>query len=142
MVEEYAGGELVLNQPAGHVEPGEPIVAAVSRECLEETAWQFAPDAVTGIYLWQQPVRKEHFLRIAFCGRHFGHNAALPLDDGIERAVWLKRDELEKRAAQLRSPMVLQGIDDYLAGNRYPLDIVQHISTDALIKKASLVSNG
>jgi len=141
MVEEYVGGHLVINQPAGHVEPGEAISAAVSREVTEETAWQFTPDAITGIYLWQQPVCKEHFLRIAFCGSHFDHNASLELDDGIVRTLWLTRDELVKRGEQLRSPMVLKGIDDYLAGSRFPQDLVSHVSTDDLLERASLISN-
>lgn len=142
MVEEYAGGELVINQPAGHVEPGEAIVNAVSRECLEETAWQFTPDAISGIYLWQQPDNKEHFLRIAFCGRHFGHDASLSLDDGIVRTLWLTRDEVVNRTTQLRSPMVLQGIDDYLTGARVPVEIVRHVSTDDLLERARHIGNG
>jgi len=139
VVEEYAGGKLVINQPAGHVEPGEAIVTAAIRETLEETAWQFAPEAITGIYLWEAP-NGEPFLRIAFCGQHSNHNTAIELDDGIVRTLWLSREELVKRREQLRSPMVLRGIDDYLAGTRLPLDVVSHINTEALIERASPVA--
>jgi 8-oxo-dGTP pyrophosphatase MutT (NUDIX family) len=45
-VEERAGGRVVLNQPAGHLENGETFFAAVARETLEETGWTFVPEAI------------------------------------------------------------------------------------------------
>jgi len=138
MVEERAHGELVINQPAGHVEPGETLIEAVAREALEETAWHFTPEALVGIYLWQHPGSGEHFLRAAFTGKHHDHTDAA-LDTGIERALWLSRDELVERAEQLRSPMVLRGIDDYFAGKRFDMNVFSNIDTDTLIDQAALI---
>ncbi len=141
MVEELAGGKLVINQPAGHVEPGETLPYAVVRETLEETAWQFTPESIVGIYLWQHPLNGEHFLRAAFSGKHSGYDPALPLDTGIERTLWLTPSELQKRHEQLRSPMVMRGIEDYLAGNRYDLNMLTHVDTEELIVQAAKISN-
>ncbi len=123
MVEEQADGVIVYNQPAGHLDPGENIVDAAVRETREETAWQFEADAVVGIYLWEQPGTERTFLRFAFSGSVRNHDQAQPLDEGIIRAVWLSRDELIAMPEKIRSPMVIDCIDDYLAGKRYPLDM-------------------
>jgi ADP-ribose pyrophosphatase YjhB (NUDIX family) len=127
LVEERVGNSMVFNQPAGHVERGEDLIAAVIRETLEETAWTFSPQALTGIYLWEQPEKQRSFLRFAFCGQVTSHDAQRRLDRGIERAVWMDRAHIVSRSSRLRSPMVLRCIDDYLEGRRYPLDIVQHM---------------
>lgn len=125
MVEEWASGSLVLNQPAGHVEPGEAFVAAVIREVREESAWAFQPAAVTGIYHWQPPTGGgTNTLRTVFCGQCADHDADRVLDDGIVAAHWLGRAELVAASERLRSPLVLQAIDDYLAGQRYPLELL------------------
>ncbi len=136
LVEERAGNRMVFNQPAGHVERGERIVDAVVRETLEETAWTFHPEALVGIYLWEQPERSRSFLRFAFCGRVTDHDPHRVLDRGIERALWMSRDQMAIRASRLRSPMVLRCIDDYRAGNRFPLDVVR----DLTIESSSIAS--
>ncbi len=128
MVEELAHGKLVLNQPAGHLDPDESLITAVIRETHEETAWQFIPEAITGIYLWKHPDNDKTFLRIAFCGSCKNHNATQALDEGIQAAVWKTRDELIHQQHKLRSPMVMNCIDDYLAGKRSPLDLLTHLS--------------
>lgn len=125
-VEEYVGDRLVINQPAGHLEPNESFSAAVIRETLEETAWTFVPEAVSGIYLWPHPERNLTFLRVTFCGQVTQHHAERRLDRGIRRTLWLSRQELEQRQSQLRSPMVIKCMDDYLAGIRYPLELLSH----------------
>jgi ADP-ribose pyrophosphatase YjhB (NUDIX family) len=130
LVEERVGNSMVFNQPAGHVERGEDLIAAVIRETLEETAWTFSPQALTGIYLWEQPEKQRSFLRFAFFGQVTSHDAQRRLDRGIERAVWMDRAHIVSRSSRLRSPMVLRCIDDYLEGRRYPLDIVQHMLRD------------
>ncbi len=127
MVEEYASGKLVINQPAGHLEAGESLAEAVARETLEETAWGFTPEALLGIYQWQQPGRNRTYLRFTFCGQVDGHNSSRELDEGIVRALWLTRSELEDRAAQLRGPMVMQCVHDYQIGRRYPLDVLAYL---------------
>lgn len=129
-VEERVSGQLVLNQPAGHLEPGESLVAAVIRETLEETAWHFRPDALVGVYLWRQPDNDKTFLRFTFAGTAVGHDEGRPLDDGIERAIWLTRKQIARQRPQLRSPMVERGVDDYLAGRRIPLSLLDTLDLD------------
>jgi 8-oxo-dGTP pyrophosphatase MutT (NUDIX family) len=130
LVEERVAGALVFNQPAGHVEKGENFIDAVVRETLEETAWTFHPEALVGIYFWEQPGQPRSFLRAAFCGRVSSHDPSRPLDRGIERAMWLTREQIVTRSTRLRSPMVLSCIDDYLDGARYPLDVIKHVLKD------------
>lgn len=130
LVEERVGNAMVFNQPAGHVERGEELIAAAIRETLEESAWTFQPEALTGIYLWDQPEKQRSFLRFTFCGKVTKHDPQRRLDRGIERALWMDRAQLVMRSSRLRSPMVLRCIDDYLAGRRYPLGVVQHVLRD------------
>jgi ADP-ribose pyrophosphatase YjhB (NUDIX family) len=130
LVEERVGHRMVFNQPAGHVERNEQFVDAVVRETLEETAWTFRPEALVGIYLWEPPEKQRSFLRAAFCGQVTSHDPGRSLDRGIERAVWMTRDQIVSRSARLRSPMVLRCIDDYLEGTRYPLDVIKHVFKD------------
>lgn len=126
LIEERVGGRLVFNQPAGHLEANESLADAVIRETLEETAWHFEPEAVTGIYLWQQPDKSRSFLRVAFCGHALRHEAERTLDRGIRRALWLTREQVAARTDRLRSPMVLRCIDDYLSGARHSLELLKH----------------
>jgi 8-oxo-dGTP pyrophosphatase MutT (NUDIX family) len=127
MVEELINGRHVFNQPAGHLDPDESLLQAAIRETREETAWLFVAEAVTGIYLWKHPDNGKTFLRFAFCGQCSDHDPEQTLDDGILQAVWMSRDELIARQQNLRSPMVMECIDDYIAGKRYPLDILHTI---------------
>jgi 8-oxo-dGTP pyrophosphatase MutT (NUDIX family) len=141
MVEETVGGGLVINQPAGHVEQGETFTQAVIRETLEETAWHFTPEYIVGLYLWKNPLSDEHFLRVAFAGQHNHHDSTLPLDIGIERALWLTHSSIEKRVSQLRSPMVISGIRDYLRGHKYSLIMLDDLNNEELIAKAVKVED-
>lgn len=127
LVEERAGGGLVLNQPAGHWEEGETLFQAALRETLEETAWEVELTGLLGIYAFKPDHLDYGFLRLAFAARPLLYHPQRALDEGIERAVWLSRDELVAEAGRHRSPMVLQGIDDYLAGRRHPLDLIAHL---------------
>ncbi|MEO5574172.1 MAG: NUDIX hydrolase [Gammaproteobacteria bacterium] len=124
MVEEEDNGRVVYNQPAGHLDEGESLAAAVVRETLEETAWHFQPQAVTGIYKWLNPLSDITYLRVCFTGACDGHDADRPLDRGIRRALWMTQQELSEVSAQMRSPMVMRCIKDYLAGRRYPLHLL------------------
>ncbi len=127
MVEELADGQTVYNQPAGHLDPGESLQQAAVREAQEETAWQFTPEYISGIYRWDQTTTNRCFLRVAFVGSCNNHDANQPLDKGIIRALWLSRDELAAQPEKLRSPLVLRCIDDYLDGKKYPLELLTDI---------------
>lgn len=130
MVEERVTSGLRINQPAGHLEDGESLIEAVVRETREETAWHFTPSALVGIYQWRQAGTRRTFLRFAFCGTVSDHDPRQELDDGIERTLWLPRDQVAARQQVLRGPMVLQSIDDYLNGQRYPLALLSHLGLD------------
>jgi 8-oxo-dGTP pyrophosphatase MutT (NUDIX family) len=133
LVEEHIGSRLVLNQPAGHLEDNESLIAAVIRETLEESAWHFTPQALVGIYLWKQPEVARSFLRVALTGIVTHHEPQRQLDRGIVRTLWLPRDQIVAKSARLRSPMVLRCVDDYLSGARHSLDVLQHLSLDTAI---------
>ncbi len=121
MVEERCEGRLVFNQPAGHLEPDESLVAAAARETLEETAWDVTLTHFIGVYQWTRPNDGRHFLRFAFAGRPLRHHADRALDVGIARAIWLTPEELQDCRARHRSPLVWRAAADFLAGQRYPL---------------------
>jgi 8-oxo-dGTP pyrophosphatase MutT (NUDIX family) len=129
MVEERSGTNLVLNQPAGHLEQGESLLAAVVRETLEETGHRFDPEHVVGFYLWHSLEAETTYLRVAFCGDAEPSADVAALDDEIVAVHWLTRPQLATRARQLRSPMVLRCLDDYLAGRRYPLDCLTYLES-------------
>lgn len=126
VVQERAARRIVLNQPAGHLEDGESLIEAVVRETREETGRRFEPESVTGIYLWRGPGERT-VLRVAFAGRVGERDQSQALDRAILRTDWLGRDELAARAGELRSPLVLRCIDDYLLGIRYPLALLNHV---------------
>ncbi len=127
LVEEAVAERLVLNQPAGHLEPDEDLPAAVIRETREETGWRFRPRALVGIYHWRQPDSGELYVRHVFCGEPVARESATPSDPDIRRCLWLTREELASNPERLRSPLVLAAIDDYLAGRRHSLDLFRHI---------------
>lgn len=127
MVEERVDGALKLNQPAGHWDRGESLLDAVRRETLEESAWEVEPVSLLGTYTFSPAELDYGFLRFAFVCTLLRHHPQRVLDTGIERAVWLTRDELIARRAQHRSPSLLTCIDDYVAGKRYPLELVREL---------------
>ncbi len=126
LVEEETDDGLRLNQPAGHLDEGESLVAACRRETLEESAWHFMPTALTGIYQWRRPLGDITYIRFAFCGELGAHEAERILDTGILRAIWLTPAEIEAQQARHRSPLVMQCVADHLAGRRFPLDLLRH----------------
>jgi 8-oxo-dGTP pyrophosphatase MutT (NUDIX family) len=123
IVEENIGGRLVFNQPAGHVEEGESLLAAVVRETLEETAWRFLPEYLLGLYHWRSPTGHST-LRIAFTGSVAAFEPQRALTWPVVAAHWLSRAHLAARVAQCRTPLVLQCIDDYIGGRRLPLEAI------------------
>ncbi len=128
MVEELVHHQRVINQPAGHLDPDESLIDAVIRETREETAWLFTPQYISGIYLWKHPQNQKSFLRVAFCGSVHDHKAEQSLDEGIIQTIWKTRSQLLQCEHSLRSPMVMRCIDDYVAGKRYPMDMLIHLT--------------
>ena len=125
LVEEKADGQLVLNQPAGHLDEGESLLDAVVRETLEETAWHFTPESLLGVYRWQHPAKGTTYLRFAFIGHVTHHEASRALDHDIVRTLWLSPEEICAERARHRSPQVQRCLDDFLAGQHYPLDVLK-----------------
>ena len=121
-VEEKIDGRLVLNQPAGHLDPGESLVDACRREVLEETAHRFDPQGLVGVYRWHYAAKDVTFLRFCFFGK-VGKAEPRPLDKEIVAVHWLSAADLKRRSAEHRSPLVQKCVDDYLAGRRIPLDV-------------------
>lgn len=137
LVEEETSEGLRLNNPAGHLDPGESPAEGCARETLEETGHAFEPTALVGIYLnrVERIARSDGaeditYLRFAFSGRLGPHDPSRPLDDGIVRTVWMTHEELRASADRHRSPLVLRCIEDFLAGARHPLSLVY---TDASV---------
>ena len=123
VIEERITGRLVLNQPAGHLDPGESLIAACRREVLEETAHRFEPTALVGVYRWHYAKKDVTFLRFCFTGEILGEERGRELDKAIVRVHWLTAEELAARSAEHRSPLVQRCVDDYRAGRRFPLEV-------------------
>jgi 8-oxo-dGTP pyrophosphatase MutT (NUDIX family) len=124
LVEEQTTQGLLFNQPAGHLEANESLVNATIRETLEESAYQFQPQHLVGIYRWHAVTSDTTYLRFAFTGHLLTHYPERTLDEGIVRAVWMSPDEIRASQARHRSPLILRCVEDYLAGKRYPLELL------------------
>lgn len=124
LVEEHTAQGIRVNQPAGHLEPGESLLNAVVRETLEESAYHFQPEFLIGIYRWHASESATTYLRFAFGGQILTHEANRPLDEGIIQALWLTPAEIHVSQTRHRSPLILRCVEDYLAGNRYPLELL------------------
>ncbi|WP_313070358.1 NUDIX hydrolase [Melaminivora sp.] len=134
LVEENTTDGLKLNNPAGHLDPGESPQDACAREVLEETAHDFVPEALIGVYLNRFIKTRTGddvtYMRFAFAGRLGAHHAWRALDEGIVRTVWMTADEIRACPGRHRSPLLLRSLEDYLAGQRHPLSLVH---TDASV---------
>ena len=127
LVEETTDRGNRFNQPAGHLEDNETLIQAVIRETLEESAYDFVPTALLGVYHWKHPHNDTTYLRFAFIGSVGVHYETQELDDGIIRAVWMTLDEIREKAALMRSPQVLTCIEDYLSGKSFPLEVITNL---------------
>ena len=128
VVEERVNGRLVLNQPAGHLEPDESLQDAALRETREETGWEVRLTGFIGAYQWKAGETGRHYLRFAFAAEPVAHDPEAPLDDGIVRALWMTPPELHAAADRHRSPLVWQAVMDHLAGRRSPLALLHHLA--------------
>jgi 8-oxo-dGTP pyrophosphatase MutT (NUDIX family) len=128
LVEEETSDGVRLNQPAGHLDPDESIVAGCAREAIEETAHPFTPEALLGVYMTRYVSSRTGedvtYVRFAFTGTLGERIAGRALDAGILRTLWLTPAELRARSAEHRSALVQRCVDDYLAGRRFPLDLI------------------
>jgi 8-oxo-dGTP pyrophosphatase MutT (NUDIX family) len=124
LVQERIDGQLVLNQPAGHLDPGESLLAACRREVLEETAHRFEPTGLVGIYRWRHAAKDVTFLRFCFYGRAGEADSSRKLDKEIVSLQWLTSEELKKRKPEHRSPLVQKCVEDFLAGRHFPLEVL------------------
>ncbi len=126
LVEEYAHGLLVYNQPAGHLEPDESLQEAALRETREETGWDVQLTAFIGAYQWKAESGR-HYLRFAFAAEPMNHDAGRALDEGIVQALWMTPTQLQDSQSRHRSPLVWQVVADYLSGRRSPLSMLQQL---------------
>jgi 8-oxo-dGTP pyrophosphatase MutT (NUDIX family) len=131
LVEEMTGDGLKLNNPAGHLDPGESPAQGCAREALEETTYLFTPKELVGVYLSRfqrtRPGKPEEditYVRFAFCGELGAEQSHLKLDEGIVRTLWMSPDEIRASVERHRSPLLLRCMEDYLSGRRYPMELV------------------
>lgn len=141
LVEEHTKGGLKLNTPAGHLDAGESPAEGCAREALEETAHHFTPTALVGVYMARfQPMAAEDedvtYMRFAFAGTLGAFEADRTLDDGIVRTLWMSADEIRASVPRHRSPLLLQCVEDYLAGQRYPLSLIHTDPSVAALQRA------
>jgi 8-oxo-dGTP pyrophosphatase MutT (NUDIX family) len=123
MVEELSSGNAVINQPAGHIEAGETVVDAAIRETLEETGWHCRPGALVGLYTYTAPTNGVTYHRYCLSAQALSAQTGAVLDDGIIGPRWMTIEEL-RNCPNLRSPMVLTCVEDYLRGRQFPLDVI------------------
>ncbi len=127
LVEEETSDGIRFNQPAGHLDPNESLMEAVTRETLEEAAYDFSPTSLIGMYMSRyissRTGKEVTYLRFAFAGE-LGAQHDRPLDEGILRTVWMTREEMLACEEKHRSPLVLRCVDDYLAGKGVPLSLI------------------
>ena len=132
LVEEHTQDGLRLNNPAGHLDPGESPLEGCARETLEETAFHFKPTALVGVYLsrFEKPIVGQvqtediTYLRFAYCGELGEFVAGQTLDVGIVRTLWLSADAIRACPERHRSPLLIKCMDDYLAGHRHPVNVI------------------
>ncbi len=128
LVEEHSAGRIVFNQPAGHIEEDEPVLEALKREALEETGWEVEPRHFLGVYTYKAPANGVTYFRFCYAARAI-RRVSEKLDTGIVAAHWLSLEEIRNLGDRLRSPLVLECIEDYRNGRRYPLDVVVDAKT-------------
>jgi ADP-ribose pyrophosphatase YjhB (NUDIX family) len=124
LVEEMADGRRVYNQPAGHVELGEPLSVAAVRETLEETGWHVELTHLLGMALYKAPANGVTYYRTTFIARPLSRQPDARLDDGIIGPVWMSLQEMQANQSAMRSPLVIRVVEQYLSGIRLPLSLI------------------
>lgn len=128
LVEEETADGLKLNNPAGHLDPGETPVQGCAREAMEECAHEFTPTELVGVYISRFTRSRDNeditYLRFAFAGEVGAHDPERALDEGIVRAIWMTADEIRACPERHRSPLLIRCLEDFLAGQRFPLSVV------------------
>ena len=124
LVEERADEGIVLNQPAGHLDPGESLLEAAVRETREETGCEIELEALLGMAQYTSPANGVTYLRTTFCGRLLRENPGAELDTEILRTLWMTPAEMRAESGRMRSPLVMASVEQYLAGHRWPLDFI------------------
>lgn len=122
-VREHTSRGIAINQPAGHLDPAETLEQAAIREALEETGWDIEPTAITGLYLYEAP-NGITYQRLCFAANALQQSTEQLAPEIIE-TLWLTPDELLARRAEWRSPLVMQCLQDYLSGTRYPMELLK-----------------
>lgn len=126
MVTETDMDVIVLNQPAGHVEPGEDISRAAIRETLEETGWQVSLTGFIGIYTYKSNRNGITYYRLCFIAEPIEKDNSQPIDSDIDEVHWMTAQEIRDRIHEHRSPLVLKCLEDYLQGRIFPLEIFRN----------------
>ena len=129
--EHAANGGPVINQPAGHLEAGETLIEAAVRETYEETRWRIKPEAVLSFNLYRAPNNGVTYFRCNFLASALEEDVSAKLDEDIIEALWLDHQSLQAEQANLRSPLVLQAVQDFYSNQRYPLSIINHYLASA-----------
>lgn len=144
MIEERSSGLLVVNQPGGHINAGESPEQAAEREALEESGCIVSVTGLLGVYLWIHPQTRQNFLRIVYIADLVSEQPKRRLDNGIQAVYWYKLSDVQQRKRELRSPIVLRSIEDYIAGNRQSVSLLADMmpiqqNVDQVLANAALV---
>jgi len=124
LIKEESEGELVFNQPAGHLEADETLIEAALRETYEETGWTVSIEGIVGIALYRSPINGITYHRNTFFASPVQHHPDQPLDEGIKAAVWMTYEEMLDNKQSMRSPLVIKAVAQYREGHRYPLEMI------------------
>lgn len=144
IIEEQSSGRLVITQPGGHIEHGESPEQAIVREVLEESGCHIDVTGLLGVYLWIHPQTRQQFLKVVYEANLLSQDHDRALDDGIQAVHWYSPDDIRKRLGDLRTPVVIRSINDFLAGHRQSPSVLSKLvplqrNVQAIMENACLV---